>query len=77
MNLLSEIKEIYSNYPNFKTKILAASIRTIGHIIDAARLGADVVTLPPHLIKQMVKHPLTDKGLEIFLTDWKKTGQII
>lgn len=77
IRLIEEIKDIYSNYPNFETKILAASIRTIGHVIEAARIGADVVTLPPQLIKQMVRHPLTDKGLEIFLADWKKTGQTI
>ena len=76
MNLISEIVEVYSNY-NFSTEILVASVRGVQHIVDAALLGADVATIPPKLMSQMYKHPLTDTGLEDFLTDWKSTGQSI
>jgi transaldolase len=68
---------IYDNYPDLSTDILAASIRTINHVKEAAMIGADVATIPPSILKQLVKHPLTDKGIEIFLADWKKTGQKI
>ncbi|WP_375633461.1 MULTISPECIES: fructose-6-phosphate aldolase [unclassified Bartonella] len=74
--LLHEIRTIYDNY-NFKTQILAASIRTVNHVKEAALRGADVATVPPTILKALVKHPLTDKGLQIFLDDWKKTGQNI
>ena len=77
MDLIREIRTIYDNYPDLRTEILAASIRTAGHVKDAALIGADVVTVPPAILKSLVKHPLTDKGLELFLADWKKTGQII
>ena len=77
MDLIREIRTIYDNYPAFETKILAASIRTVNHVRDAAMIGADVATVPPTILKQLVKHPLTDKGLEAFLADWKKTGQKI
>jgi transaldolase len=76
MDLIREIRQIYDNY-GFDNEILAASIRTANHIKDAALIGADVVTAPPATLKSLVKHPLTDKGLETFLEDWKKTGQTI
>jgi transaldolase len=69
--LLSEIIEIYRNYA-WKTEVLAASIRHSIHVVEAARLGADVATLPFKVIEQLLKHPLTDKGLEQFLADWRK-----
>jgi transaldolase len=77
MELIREIRAIYDNYPALKTEILAASIRTHNHVKDAALAGADVSTVPPAVLKSLVKHPLTDKGLEAFLADWKKTGQTI
>ncbi|WP_112321198.1 fructose-6-phosphate aldolase [Oceanibium sediminis] len=76
MDLIADIRTIYDNY-GFETQILAASIRSVNHIADAARIGADVITAPPAVIKKMVDHPLTDKGLSAFLADWKKTGQSI
>ncbi|MFN3526944.1 MAG: transaldolase family protein, partial [Paracoccus sp. (in: a-proteobacteria)] len=76
MDLIADIREIYDNY-GFETEILAASIRTVNHIVDAAKIGADVITAPPAVIKSMVKHVLTDKGLEQFNADWAKTGQKI
>jgi transaldolase len=76
MDLIREIRQIYDNY-GFETEILAASIRTVNHVREAALIGADVATIPASTIKSLVKHPLTDKGLEAFLADWKKTGQTI
>lgn len=76
MELIAEIRQIYDNY-DFKTEILAASIRTVNHVKQAALIGADVATVPPATLKALVKHPLTDKGLEMFLADWAKTGQKI
>lgn len=76
MDLIQEIRQIYDNY-DFNTEILAASIRTVNHVKQAALIGADVVTAPPATLKALVKHPLTDKGLETFLSDWAKTGQKI
>ena len=76
MDLIAEIRTIYDNY-DFSTEILAASIRTVNHVKEAALIGADVATVPPATIRSLVKHPLTDKGLEAFLSDWKKTGQKI
>lgn len=76
MELISEIRTIYDNY-GFRTEILAASIRTVNHVKQAALIGADVATVPPATLKALVKHPLTDKGLEAFLADWAKTGQKI
>lgn len=76
MDLIGEIRAIYDNY-DFKTEILAASIRTANHVKQAALLGADVATVPPATLRTLVKHPLTDKGLEAFLADWQKTGQKI
>jgi transaldolase len=76
MELIAEIKQIYDNY-DFDTEILAASARTVNHIKQAALIGADIVTTPPATLRALVKHPLTDKGLEAFLADWAKTGQKI
>ncbi len=76
MQLIEEIRTIYDNY-DFDTQILAASIRTPNHVKLAALAGADVATVPAAVLKSLVKHPLTDKGLESFLADWKKTGQSI
>lgn len=74
--LIAEIRQIYDNYA-YDTEILAASIRTPLHVKQVALIGADVATCPPAVIKALVKHPLTDKGIEQFLADWKKTGQTI
>ena len=76
IDLISDIKLIYSNY-KFPTKILAASIRTINHVKQCALLGADVATIPIEVFEKLVKHPLTDTGLNQFTTDWQKTGQSI
>ena len=76
MSLISEITEIYEIY-GFETKVLAASIRSVQDIIDVSKLGADVATIPPKFLKAMYHHPLTDKGLADFLSDWEKTGQSI
>jgi transaldolase len=76
MELIAEIRAIYDNY-GFATEILAASIRSINHMKQAALIGADVATAPPGVIHAMASHPLTDKGLESFLKDWEKTGQKI
>jgi transaldolase len=77
MQLIADICEIYSQYSNFTTEVLVASVRHPMHVVESARLGADVVTLPPSVLRQMFGHPLTDKGLAAFLADWKKTGQSI
>lgn len=76
MQLIHDIRALYDNY-DFDTEILAASLRNTKHVEQAALAGADCATLPPSLFKDMVKHPLTDKGLEIFMADWGKTGQSI
>jgi len=76
MELIADIRQIYDNY-GFETQILAASIRTVNHVLTAAKIGADVATLPPAILKQLAVHPLTDKGLAAFLADWAKTGQSI
>jgi len=76
MDLIREIRQIYDNYA-FETEILAASIRTVNHVKNAALIGADVATVPPATLKALVRHPLTDKGLAQFLADWEKTGQTI
>ena len=76
MDLIADIRRIYDNY-EFETEILAASIRTMNHVREAALIGADVCTVPPATLKTLIKHPLTDKGLETFTADWKKTGQTI
>jgi transaldolase len=77
MQLVREIRTVYDNYAEFGTQILAASIRHVGHVKEAAMIGADVATVPPTVLHALVKHPLTDKGLEQFLADWRKTGQRI
>jgi transaldolase len=77
MQLIREIRQIYDNYPDLETEILAASIRTIGHVREAALIGADVSTVPPSVLKALVQHPLTEKGLAQFVSDWAKTGQKI
>jgi transaldolase len=74
MSLIAEIKQIFSNY-NFKTQILVASVRHPMHVVEAAKIGADVVTLPPDVLGKMLKHPLTDIGLKNFLADWEKLKQ--
>jgi len=76
LDLIEDIRTIYDNY-SFSTEILAASIRSVNHVIDCAKIGADVITAPPSVIKSMANHVLTDKGLEQFLKDWAKTGQKI
>ncbi len=76
MDLVAEIRQIYDNY-DYATNILVASIRTPNHIKQAALIGADYATAPPAVLKSLIKHPLTDKGIEMFLADWKKTGQSI
>jgi transaldolase len=74
--LIQEIRVIYDNY-DFETEILAASVRTPLHVKRVALIGADVATVPPAVLKGLAKHPLTDKGIEMFMADWKKTGQSI
>src|SRR5690606_13454802 len=77
LQVVRDIVEIYKNYPVLKTKVLAASIRNIDHVKGAALAGAHVATVPPKIIREMFKHPLTDKGLTTFAADWQKTGQSI
>ncbi|OWU85115.1 transaldolase [Oceanicola sp. 22II-s10i] len=76
MELIHDIRVIYDNY-GYETQILAASIRTVNHMTEAAKIGADVATAPPAVIKAMANHVLTDKGLDAFMADWAKTGQKI
>ncbi len=76
MALIQDICDIYAQY-DYPTEVLVASVRHPIHVVEAAKMGADVATVPPKVLKQMFKHPLTDKGLEAFLADWKKTGQSI
>jgi transaldolase len=76
MDLIRDIRLIYDNYA-FDTQILVASVRHPVHVLESARIGADVMTAPPAVIRQLFKHPLTDKGIEGFLADWAKTGQTI
>jgi transaldolase len=76
MQIISEIRMIYDNY-DFPTQILVASIRHPVHILESAKIGADVITAPPAVIRNLFKHPLTDRGLEGFAADWAKTGQTI
>jgi transaldolase len=75
--LIAEIVEIYEAYPDFTTEVLVASVRNMAHVVEAAKMGAHVATIPPAILRAMFKHPLTDKGLEAFLADWAKTGQSI
>jgi len=75
MELIAEIVEIFRNF-DIKTKVLAASIRHPRHVIDSARIGADIATMPPEILEKMVKHPLTDKGIAAFLADWEKVKSL-
>lgn len=75
MNVIKDIVQIFKNY-KFKTNVLVASIRHPVHVIEAGILGADVVTLPPDILEKMIHHPLTDKGLDTFLSDWKKINRL-
>ena len=77
LDLIAEIVTIYSQYPNFHTEVLVASVRNPLHITESAKMGADVATCPPNVIRALYNHPLTDKGLAAFVEDWKKTGQSI
>lgn len=78
MQVIAEIVEIFRNYRNtLKTEVLVASVRHSGHVVEAARLGADVATMPPKILQQLIHHPLTDKGLAAFLKDWEASGQRI
>jgi transaldolase len=77
MQLIADICAIYDNYPAFTTEVLVASVRSPLHVVEAARIGAHVATVPPSVLRQMVGHPLTEKGLAAFVADWKKTGQTI
>lgn len=76
LELIEDIRTIYDNY-GFETEILAASIRSVGHIKDCALIGADIITSPPDVIRKLADHVLTDKGLAAFMKDWEKTGQSI
>ena len=76
MELISDIRLIYDNY-GFDTEILVASVRHVTHVLESAKIGADVMTAPPKVIKSLFNHILTDKGIEGFLADWEKTGQSI
>lgn len=77
IDLIGEIVTIYANYPAFRTEVLVASVRHPIHVVQAAKLGAHVATLPPAVLRLLFNHPLTDKGLAAFLADWAKTGQSI
>ena len=77
MGLISEIMEIYDAYPEITTEVLVASVRHPIHVVEAAKMGAHVATIPPGVLRAMFKHPLTDRGLDAFLNDWAKTGQSI
>ena len=76
LDLIKSIKTVYQNY-NIKTQILAASIRSVKHVEEISKIGADVVTIPGKVFHELYKHDLTDKGLESFLSDWKKSGKKI
>lgn len=77
LQLISDICRIYENYPDFHTQVLVASIRNPLHIVESAKMGAHVATIPPTVIRQLYNHPLTDKGLAAFVADWEQTGQTI
>ena len=76
MDLIQDIRTVFDNF-GYETEVLAASIRNVNHIRDCALIGADVITSPPDVIEKLASHPLTDKGLDAFLKDWKSTGQSI
>jgi len=75
MQLIAEICQIFNQYPELSTEVLVASVRNVNHMIEAAKLGADVATAPPKVIREMINHPLTDKGIAMFLKDWEQVGQ--
>ena len=77
MGLIADIVQIYASYAHFTTEVLVASVRHPMHVVEAAKMGAEVATVPPAVLRQMFNHPLTDKGLAAFLADWAKTGQSI
>ncbi|MEO0393017.1 MAG: fructose-6-phosphate aldolase [Pseudomonadota bacterium] len=77
MGLIAGIIELYAVYPNIHTEVLVASVRSPAHVQVSAKMGADVATLPPSVLRQLYKHPLTDKGLDAFVKDWAATGQTI
>lgn len=77
MGLIADICQIYKQYPHLKTEVLVASVRSPAHIVESAKLGAHVATMPGNVLKQLFGHPLTDKGLAQFLADWAKTGQSV
>jgi transaldolase len=77
MDLIADIAQIYAMYDDIDTQILVASVRHPIHLVEAAKLGADVATMPPSVIRSLFNHPLTEKGLAQFVADWAKTGQII
>lgn len=77
LELISEIVQIYNQYEYFNTQVLVASVRNPIHVVESAKMGAHVATLPPSVLRQLASHPLTDKGLATFMADWQKTGQKI
>jgi transaldolase len=77
MELIADICAVYANYPSFTTEVLVASVRHPLHVLQAAKIGAHVATVPPSVLRQMYSHPLTEKGLAAFVADWQKTGQSI
>ena len=77
LGLISEIHTIFSNYPEFNTQILVASARSPQHVVESAKIGADIVTIPPSTLRQLFNHPLTDTGLKAFMSDWEISGQTI
>jgi transaldolase len=77
MGLIADIVQIFRSYDEFRTEVLVASVRNPMHVVEAAKMGAEVATIPPAVLRQMFNHPLTDKGLGAFLADWAKTGQSI
>lgn len=77
VQLIRDIRKVFDNYPKLNTEILSASIRTANHVTEVAKAGSDVATIPPNVILNLVKHPLTDHGIESFQSDWEKTGQTI
>ena len=77
LDLIADICQIYDQYDSIQTEVLVASVRSPGHVIEAAKMGAHVATLPPGVLRQLALHPLTDKGLAAFLKDWEATGQKI
>jgi len=77
LNLIMDICQIFDNYPDLDTQVLVASVRNASHVVEAAKIGADIITMPPTLFKALIHHPLTDQGLERFLQDWAATNQKI